>query len=72
MFSFYGYTPSGFHFEFGSGAIEIGEGWESTTHGKVSEWGIIHHSSSPRRTGGPRNRATRRADRPVDRFPPLR
>ena len=41
MFSFYGYTPSGFHFEFGSGAIEIGEGWESTTHGKVSEWG--HH-----------------------------
>ena len=41
MFSFYGYTPSGFHFEFGSGAIEIGEGWESTTHGTVSEWG--HH-----------------------------
>ena len=41
MFSFYGYTPSGFHFEFGSGAIEIGEGWESTTHAKVSEWG--HH-----------------------------
>jgi 2,3-dihydroxybiphenyl 1,2-dioxygenase len=41
MFSFYGYTPSGFHFEFGSGAIEIGEGWESTTHGRVSEWG--HH-----------------------------
>jgi len=41
MFSFYGYTPSGFHFEFGSGAIEIGENWESTTHGKVSEWG--HH-----------------------------
>ena len=24
-----------------SGAIEIGQGWESTTHGKVSEWG--HH-----------------------------
>ena len=41
MFSFYGYTPSGFHFEFGAGAIEIEEGWESTTHGKVSEWG--HH-----------------------------
>jgi 2,3-dihydroxybiphenyl 1,2-dioxygenase len=41
MFSFYGYTPSGFHFEFGAGAIEIGEGWESTTHDKVSEWG--HH-----------------------------
>jgi 2,3-dihydroxybiphenyl 1,2-dioxygenase len=41
MFSFYGYTPSGFHFEFGSGAIEISEGWESKTHGRVSEWG--HH-----------------------------
>ena len=41
MFSFYGYTPSGFHFEFGAGAIEITEGWESTIHGKVSEWG--HH-----------------------------
>ena len=41
MFSFYGYTPSSFHFEFGAGAIEISEGWEAVTHGKVSEWG--HH-----------------------------
>ena len=41
MFSFYGYTPSGFHFEFGAGAIEIDDGWQSTVHGKVSEWG--HH-----------------------------
>jgi len=41
MFSFYGYTPSGFHFEFGAGAIEIGDNWETTIHGKVSEWG--HH-----------------------------
>ncbi len=41
MFSFYGYTPSGFHFEFGAGAIEIDQGWQSTTHDKVSEWG--HH-----------------------------
>lgn len=41
MFSFYGYTPSGFHFEFGAGAIEIDDNWETTTHGKVSEWG--HH-----------------------------
>jgi len=42
MFSFYGYTPSGFHFEFGSGAIEIDDDtWETTTHDKVSEWG--HH-----------------------------
>ena len=42
MFSFYGYTPSGFHFEFGSGAIEIDDAtWEATVHPKVSEWG--HH-----------------------------
>lgn len=41
MFSFYGYTPSGFHFEFGAGAIEIEEGWQAVTHRKVSEWG--HH-----------------------------
>jgi len=42
MFSFYGYTPSGFHFEFGSGAIEVDDDtWETTTHDKVSEWG--HH-----------------------------
>ncbi len=41
MFSFYGYTPSGFHFEFGAGAIEIDDDWRSTTHDKVSEWG--HH-----------------------------
>ncbi len=41
MFSFYGYTPSGFHFEFGAGAIEIGEHWQSTTYDRVSEWG--HH-----------------------------
>jgi len=42
MFSFYGYTPSGFHFEFGSGAIEIDDDtWETTTHDRVSEWG--HH-----------------------------
>jgi 2,3-dihydroxybiphenyl 1,2-dioxygenase len=42
MFSFYGYTPSGFHFEFGAGAIEIDDDiWEPTTHGAVSEWG--HH-----------------------------
>jgi 2,3-dihydroxybiphenyl 1,2-dioxygenase len=42
MFSFYGYTPSGFHFEFGYGGVEIDDDtWETTTHGKVSEWG--HH-----------------------------
>ena len=42
MFSFYGYTPSGFHFEFGYGGIEVDDAsWEPTTHGKVSEWG--HH-----------------------------
>jgi len=42
MFSFYGYTPSGFHFEFGYGGVEVDdETWEPTTHGIVSEWG--HH-----------------------------
>jgi len=42
MFSFYGYTPSGFHFEFGYGGLEIDdETWETTTHDRVSEWG--HH-----------------------------
>lgn len=42
MFSFYGYTPSGFHFEFGAGAIEVDDAnWEPTTHDRVSEWG--HH-----------------------------
>jgi 2,3-dihydroxybiphenyl 1,2-dioxygenase len=42
MLSFYGYTPSGFHFEFGSDAIEIDDDtWKTTTHRKVSEWG--HH-----------------------------
>ena len=45
MFSFYGYTPSGFHFEFGAGAIEINEGWKAVTHGKGSEWG--HHPPQP-------------------------
>lgn len=42
MFSFYGYTPSGFHFEFGYGGVEVDDAsWEPTTYGKVSEWG--HH-----------------------------
>ncbi|MEM8605937.1 MAG: VOC family protein [Myxococcota bacterium] len=42
MFSFYGYTPSGFFFEFGYGGVEVDDStWQTTTHGKVSEWG--HH-----------------------------
>lgn len=42
MFSFYGYTPSGFHFEFGYGGVEIDDAtWKPSTHRKVSEWG--HH-----------------------------
>lgn len=42
MFSFYGYTPSGFFFEFGYGGVEVDDAtWETTTHAKVSEWG--HH-----------------------------
>ena len=42
MFSFYGYTPSGFHFEFGYGGVEVDDAtWVSTVHPIVSEWG--HH-----------------------------
>ncbi|MGB5694487.1 MAG: VOC family protein [Polyangiales bacterium] len=42
MFSFYGHTPSGFHFEFGCGAIEIDDDtWKPMVHDRVSEWG--HH-----------------------------
>ncbi len=42
MFSFYGYTPSGFHFEFGYGGVEVDdETWKPVIHPKVSEWG--HH-----------------------------
>ena len=62
MISFYGYTPSGFHFEFGAGALEIDDAWETTTHDKVSEWG--HHppqllTKAYRRA---KDRATRRAE----------
>ena len=42
MFSFYGNTPSGFHFEFGYGGVEIDDStWQPMTHPVVSEWG--HH-----------------------------
>ena len=42
MFSFYGYTPSGFHFEFGYGGVQVDDAtWQSTVHPIVSEWG--HH-----------------------------
>lgn len=39
MISFYAQTPSGFEFEYGYGAREIGEGWEPTTYDHISEWG---------------------------------
>ena len=42
MFSFYGKTPSGFQFEFGSGGREIDDSvWQPTTYDRISEWG--HH-----------------------------
>ncbi len=42
MFSFYGKTPSGFHFEFGWGGREVDDAtWEPTTYDHISEWG--HH-----------------------------
>jgi 2,3-dihydroxybiphenyl 1,2-dioxygenase len=40
MISFYGVTPSGFHFEVGWGAREIDDrDWEIKTYGGVSDWG---------------------------------
>ena len=39
MVSFYAQTPSGFEFEYGYGAREIGENWEPTTYDHISEWG---------------------------------
>lgn len=39
MISFYAQTPSGFEFEYGTGAREIHDGWEPTTYDHISEWG---------------------------------
>lgn len=39
MFSFYALTPSGFEFEYGWGARNVGEDWEPTTYDCISEWG---------------------------------
>ena len=39
MFSFYAMTPSGFEFEYGWGARNLGEDREPTTYDQISEWG---------------------------------
>lgn len=39
MFSFYATTPSGFDFEFGWGAVEIGEDWAADHYDHISAWG---------------------------------
>lgn len=39
MVSFYAQTPSGFEFEYGFGAREVGDDWEPTTYDHISEWG---------------------------------
>ncbi|MFT6399339.1 MAG: 2,3-dihydroxybiphenyl 1,2-dioxygenase [Bradymonadia bacterium] len=39
MFSFYALTPSGFEFEYGWGARDVGEDWEPTEYDHISEWG---------------------------------
>ncbi len=39
MFSFYGLTPSGFEFEYGWGARDVGEDWVQGEYDHISEWG---------------------------------
>lgn len=39
MFSFYATTPSGFDFEFGWGAVEVGEDWAEDHYDHISAWG---------------------------------
>ncbi len=39
MFSFYMLTPSGFEFEYGWGAQEVGKDWHVTRHDVTSVWG---------------------------------
>jgi hypothetical protein len=42
MFSFYGFTPSGFQFEFGWGGRLIDDAdWTPKTYDRISDWG--HH-----------------------------
>lgn len=42
MFSFYGFTPSGFQFEFGSGGRLVDDAqWDPDTYDRISDWG--HH-----------------------------
>lgn len=39
MFSFYATTPSGFDFEFGWGAVEVGDDWAADHYDHISAWG---------------------------------
>ncbi|MCF7547922.1 VOC family protein [Pseudonocardia sp. WMMC193] len=39
MFSFYATTPSGFDYEFGWGAVEVGEDWAEDHYDHISAWG---------------------------------
>lgn len=45
MFSFYATTPSGFDYEFGWGAVEVGEDWAEDHYDHISAWG---HRPLPR------------------------
>lgn len=39
MFSFYATTPGGFDYEFGWGAVEVGESWAADHYDHISAWG---------------------------------
>ena len=39
MFSFYATTPSGFDYEFGWGAVEVGDNWAADHYDHISSWG---------------------------------
>ncbi|WP_200302834.1 VOC family protein [Streptomyces adelaidensis] len=39
MFSFYARTPAGFDYEFGWGAVEVGDNWQVAEYDHISAWG---------------------------------
>lgn len=39
MFSFYATTPGGFDYEFGWGAVEVGDNWAADHYDHISAWG---------------------------------
>ncbi len=52
MFSFYGFTPSGFQFEFGWGGRLVDDAtWAPTTYDRISDWG--HHPPAALKGKGP-------------------